>query len=255
MKDSISFNNFLQKVFIICFWLLLWQIAAVVINQPLYLPSPFAVLQSLYGMVFETDFWRSIFSTFYRVALGLLCSVFLGILLGFAAARSRLLYSLFEPLITTAKSIPLMSIIILALVWLKASNVPIFVCVLLCFPIMYTNVVEGIHSIDPNLIEMARVFKIKKKRVFFDIVLPSIRSYIFSGIMICVGFSWKSVVTAEVLSSPKYALGYKLYTTKLYLDTPALFAWTVTIVLISIFIERVIKKGFQQRFSPGKEPA
>ena len=49
------------------------------------------------------------------------------------------------------------------------------------------------------------------------------------------------MVAAEVLSSPRYALGYRLYETKLYLNTPDLFAWTLAIIVISLIVEKGLK--------------
>lgn len=48
------------------------------------------------------------------------------------------------------KATPVMSIIIIALVWLKSSSVAIFTSILMCFPIIYTNVLSGIKSVDKN---------------------------------------------------------------------------------------------------------
>jgi NitT/TauT family transport system permease protein len=132
-----------------------------------------------------------------------------------------------------------MSFIILALLYLKSSYVPILVCVLLCFPVIYINTQKGVLSIDRKLIEMAELHKVSKRKILTHIKIPSIMHYLLSAVLICIGFSWKSVVTAEVLSAPLYSIGYNLYTTKLYLDTQSLFAWTLVIVALSILIERI----------------
>jgi NitT/TauT family transport system permease protein len=142
----------------------------------------------------------------------------------------------------TVKSTPVMSVIVLALVWFSSSFVPIFSCILLCLPIFYTNTLSGIRSVDNNLLEMASVFKVKHRRVIHEIVIPSVLPHIYSALAVCLGFSWKSVVAAEVLSSPKYSMGFNMYATKLYLDTPALFAWTLTIIVISLIVEKGLKR-------------
>mgnify|MGYP000986166168 CR=1 FL=1 len=176
--------------------------------------------------------------TFLRVVLGVAISFALGILLAFFASRSAFLEQLLRPVVAAAKATPVMSIIMLALVWFTSSFVPIFSCVLLCFPIFYTNTLAGLKSVDKQLLEMASVFRVSHRRVITGIIVPSVIPHIYSALAVCLGFAWKSVVAAEVLSSPKYSLGYELYKTKLYLETPELFAWTIAIVLISQAFEK-----------------
>ena len=229
------------------FWLVIWQLGALVVNQPLYMPSPAQTVQALGILVVKTDFWLSLVYTFYRVIVGLMLSFAIGIALAFLASLFSLLEHLFSPFMAAVKSTPVMSVIVLALVWFSSSAVPIFACVLLCLPIFYTNTLSGLRNVDKQLLEMAQVFGIKRLRVMTGITIPSVLPQVYAAIGVCLGFSWKSVVAAEVLSSPRYSLGFNLYATKLYLDTPGLFAWTLTIIVISLIVEkglrRILPKG------------
>ena len=213
-----------------------------IVNKPLYMPSPIETFSSLGELALTQGFWLSVAYTFYRVVLGLVISFVLGVLLAFFASKVGVLESLLRPLMATVKSTPVMSVIMLALVWFSSSFVPVFSCILLCLPIVYTNTLSGIRSVDKNLLEMAAVFKVKHRRVIQEIVIPSVLPHIYAAIAVCLGFSWKSVVAAEVLSSPKYSMGFHMYATKLYLDTPALFAWTLTIIVISLIVEKGLKR-------------
>ncbi len=242
LKKEKNMTRYLKTVLIALFWLVVWQIASMIVNQPLYMPSPLETFSSLGGLVVTQDYWLSVGYTFYRVLLGLVISFILGVVLGFLASKFSVLESLLRPLMATVKSTPVMSVIVLALVWFSSSFVPVFSCVLLCLPIFYTNTLSGIRSVDKSLLEMAHVFKVKHHHVVQDIVIPSVMPHIYSALAVCLGFSWKSVVAAEVLSSPKYSMGFRLYATKLYLDTPALFAWTLTIIVISLIVEKVLKR-------------
>jgi NitT/TauT family transport system permease protein len=176
------------------------------------------------------------------VAVGLVVSFVTGVLLALLASRSSMLRSLLRPVVTAIKSTPVVSIIVLALVWFSSSFVPIFSCILLCFPIYFANTLSGIQTVDQDLLELAEVFRVRRRRVIREIVVPSVLPDVYSATSICLGFSWKSVVAAEVLSSPKYSLGYELYKTKLYLETPELFAWTIAIIVISLIVEKGIKQ-------------
>ena len=244
MKQFITSHESIKKIAVILFWIVIWKVVADFVNQPLYVPSPEETLQSLLSLVVVKNFWISILYTLFRVFRGLILSILVGVILAFLASRYGIIYTLLEPLVTIFKTIPVMSMIILALVWLKSDQVPILVCFLLCFPIIYTNVITGIENIDQSIMEMAQIYQISVKKRFLKIVVPSVKPYLISGVLVCIGLAWKSIVAAEVLSSPRYSMGYNLYTTKLYLNTAELFAWTIVIIIFSILIERTVRKLF-----------
>ena len=222
-------------------WVAIWEAVSFIVNQPLYVPSPYETVLSLGGLIKTSDFWFSILATFARVAAGLIIAFVLGCSIAYISAHAKPVETFLSPLVTAVKSTPVMSIIILALVWFKASFVPVFSCVLLCFPIFYSNTLSGIKSVDKGFLELAKVYNVKRARVIRQITLPSVLPYVYSALSLSLGFSWKSVVAAEVLSSPKYSMGFNLYETKLYLDTPELFAWTVAIIIVSIIFEKGLK--------------
>lgn len=224
------------------FWLAVWQIGALLVNQSLYMPSPAQTIQALSALVITSEFWLSLLYTFYRVAAGLLISFAAGIALAFFASRLSVIEHILSPFMAAVKSTPVMSVIVLALVWFSSSAVPVFACVLLCLPIFYTNTLSGLRTVDKQLLEVAEVFGVRHIHVITGITIPSVLPQIYAAIGVCLGFSWKSVVAAEVLSSPRYSLGFNLYATKLYLDTPGLFAWTLTIIVISLIVEKGLKR-------------
>jgi NitT/TauT family transport system permease protein len=251
MKQFITSHDLVKKIAVILFWFATWKVVADFVNQPLYVPSPGETIASLFTLVVTKKFWLSILFTLFRVFRGLFFSISFGVLLAVLASRYRFVYDLMEPMITIFKTIPVMSMIILALVWLKSDQVPILVCFLLCFPIIYTNVITGIENIDQSILEMAQIYQINRKKRFMKIIIPSVKPYLISGMLVCVGLAWKSIVAAEVLASPRYSMGYNLYTTKLYLNTAELFAWTIIIILFSLLIEKSIKGLFSKKTKNG----
>lgn len=247
MKTSITAETkIIKKIGILIFWILIWHICSVFINEELLLPSPIQVLKSLTLLMGKFYFWKSVLSSVVRVIIGIFLSVIVGILLGLTAGLNKFFEELLEPLIITVKATPVISIIIIALVWFSSSNVVIFTAILICFPIVYTNVIQGVKSIDKSLIQMAAVFKVKRKYVLKDIYLPSIKNYIVSGILMCMGIGWKVSVASEVLSIPRYSIGLNLLSAKTTLETAELFAWTIVVVILSFMFEKVFKYYLQR---------
>ena len=71
--------------------------------------------------------------------------------------------------------------------------------------------------------------------------LPSVLPRFCSSAGVAIGMAWKSGVAAEVIGIPSGSIGEKLYRAKIYLATPDLFAWTLTIVALSVLCERLIR--------------
>jgi NitT/TauT family transport system permease protein len=135
-----------------------------------------------------------------------------------------------------------MAVIIYALLLLTSSQVPIFVCFMMCFPVVHINLLSGLDNVGKEYLEMAQVFQVSSRDQYRYIYLPSIEPEVKASLNLIAGLSWKSVVAAEVLSVPAHSMGYNLLNAKVYFETPELFAWIVAIVGFSYGFERIIRK-------------
>lgn len=189
-------------------------------------------------MLPSAEFWISIGHSFGKITLGFAAAFAAGIFFGSLAFRFRLLQELLEPLMLLAKSIPVASFVILALIWIGSSGLSVFISFLVVFPILYVNTIAGLESTDPKLREMALVFHVSLPRRIRFIYLPALMPYLISSCKIALGMSWKSGIAAEVIGVPSHTIGENLYMAKIYLATPDIFAWTIVIILVSALFEK-----------------
>ncbi len=213
-----------------------WKAISVILNKEILVPSPETTLSSLIHLLGQQYFWtaagHTLLRTFTGFAIALVSALVMGILAGFF----KPLYYFFKPFNVIVKAMPTMSIILLALIWLNSEKAPLLVGFLIIFPILYGNVLEGIHNIDGQLIEMAAFYKVRKRRIITELYLPSISSYLFAASTAALGLNLKVMISAEVLSQPVFAIGRQLQMEKIYLNTANVFAWTtVVIVLVALF--------------------
>jgi len=110
---------------------------------------------------------------------------------------------------------------------------------------VWTNTVIGIKNTDIKLLEMCKLYNIKKFRIIKSVYSYSALPYIKAGMISALGICWKVTSAAEVLSLPKYSIGRFLYDSKVYLEIPDLFAWTIIIVLLSFLFEKILKNIFK----------
>ena len=86
---------------------------------------------------------------------------------------------------------------------------------------------------------MADVFDFSVQRKIKMIYIPQVIPYFKTSCITGLGFAWKSGIAAEVISTPELSIGRKLYESKIYIETPELFAWTLTVIILSILAEKV----------------
>ncbi len=235
MRDSRRW----ESIGAIVFALTLWQIGAMLLGQDLLLVAPTTVMGRLIGLFTEADFFNAISFSFNRIVCGFALALLVGNILAAVAGKLRLAEVMLQPFVAAIKSVPVASFIILCLIWLNAGSLSVFISFLMAFPIIYTNVLQGIKSTDRKLLEMADLFRVGWIKRTKYIYLPQLKPYLISACSVAIGLSWKAGVAAEVIGIPGGSIGEKLYEAKVYLSTGDLFAWTVVIVVVSILFERL----------------
>lgn len=223
----------------VLFWLIVWQIVSVCVNSKILLVSPIDTICRLWELLPSADFWSSIFFSMARILLGFLLGLIIGTALAVLSGKFAIIRTLFSPLISAMKSIPVASFTILALFWVGSENLSVLVSILICVPIVCSNMLEGIDNLDKKLDEMATVFKIPTGRRFAGVYLSQLLPYFRSASRLAIGLSWKSGVAAEVIGIPDGSIGEKLFMSKIYLETADLFAWTLVVILLSFLCEKL----------------
>lgn len=219
-------------------WIVLWQAASMWIGQEILLVSPAAVILRLFELVQTAEFWQSAGASFLRIFCGFLAGTAGGVLAAAGAARFPRLGEFLEPFVQTIKAVPVASFIILVLIWIPSENLSVVIALLMVFPVIYTNVKNGITSLDDQLKEMAELFRIPVRLRVRYLYAPQILPFFRAGCSLALGLCWKSGVAAEVIGLPDRTIGEHLYQAKIYLNTADLFAWTLVIVVISVAFEK-----------------
>lgn len=233
-----TIQNRIVKAGAIIFWLLVWEAASLLIGEELFLPSPAGVLIRLSEIIWLPEFWPSIAFTLVRIMLGLLLSVAAALALAVLSYLSRPAEILIEPVVKVVRATPVASIVILTLVWISSRNLSVIISFMMVFPIVYSNVLEGIRNTDHDLVEAASVYRIRAFKRIRYIYVPSVIPYFNAAIRTALGLAWKSGIAAEVIALPDGSIGERVYEAKIYLSTPDLFAWTLVIIVLAFLFER-----------------
>ena len=227
-------------VAICLFWLAFWQTGAMLIGNSLLLPSPAETLAALVTLFGERSFYLNVFWTMLRCALALLLSLAAGGICAWVAYRRDWIRQLLALPVSFFKAVPVMAIIIYVILLIRSDWVALPVCFLMCFPVVYTNLLGGLDAVSAELLEVAEIYELNGRQRLRLVYLPSLLMPLQTSLKLIAGLSWKAVVAAEVLAIPAYSLGYQMLQAKYYLETPRLFAYIAVIASLSIWFEKLI---------------
>ena len=225
------------------FWLAVWQAAAMAIGQEVFLVSPIQAAGTLMELLPQADFWQRVGFSAGRILLGFGLGVVCSAALAVAAEICPAAEVLIAPVLQLVKATPVASFIILALVWVRGSSLSVLISFLMVLPVLYGAVRTGIRAADPQLLEMAKVFRLPLGRRLRAVWLPAVLPAFRQGCSVALGICWKSGVAAEVIGLPNGSIGDALYRAKITLSTGELFAWTFVIILLSAAFEKLFLRA------------
>jgi NitT/TauT family transport system permease protein len=240
MKNFITKNRLISFSSVVLLFIL-WKLISLWAGSEQLIPSPEKTLLSVVDVISRKSFWPSLISTIGRGLLGFALSLVMALLIGIPAGLNSTFRLLVNPLLITFRSTPVISIILLAIIWLGNEGVPVFIAVLTMFPIICTNIIDGIRSVDKDLIEMGETYRVSKNRIIREIYLPSISHFLTSGISNALGFGWRAIIIGEVLAQPGFGVGTQMQNAQIFLQVSELIAWTLIAILVSSLFEFLIR--------------
>ncbi|MDE7325592.1 MAG: ABC transporter permease subunit [Lachnospiraceae bacterium] len=229
-----------RKLVAVIVLIVIWQLLSMWVDRDIFLPSVPDTFRALVMLTRTGEFYRSVGTSFLRIAAGFVLAVGAGILFAVIAELHEQIGEILQLFMQLVKSIPVASFVILVLLWVRSARLSTVISFLTVLPVVFTNVRGGIRQADKKLLEMAEVFRIGVWKKVRAIYLPAIRPAFVTACSVGLGFCFKSGIAAEVIGLPPNSIGGELYRAKLYLMTPELFAWTIVIVAVSVLFEKLV---------------
>ena len=236
-----------NKLLVAILWLMIWELSSRLVSLPFLLPGPISTLKKMMELWGYSSFWLSLSGSLFRVMVGFLLAAVTGTALAVLCARFRAADVLLSPIKTIVRSTPISSFIILVLLWLSVSAAPVFIGFLAVMPMIWQDVQQGIGQTPVELLEMGRAYRFSRQKTIANIYIPSVLPYLYTACANGIGFAWKACIAAEVIARPLNSVGKNLQDAKVYLLTDELFAWTVTVIMLSMALEAGMKRLIRLR--------
>lgn len=220
--------------------LAVWAIWAKAKDNPLVLPMPSAVLARFFALGGEKGFWASVGSTLLRTLICFVNSFAIAMLLAVLGGIFTPLHRVISPIVSLLRSAPTVAVILVFYAFMSSDQMAIAVGFLIAFPIMYSSFYSAIVGVDKDLLEMAKVYKVKPWNVVRSIYLPSIAPCLFDTSKSTLSLTLKVVVAAEILACVSKSIGGKIQTANSTFEIEYLLAWTLVAIVFGFVLEGVV---------------
>lgn len=230
---------FFTAVIFIC---IIWEIIAHIVSKPDIFPSIFYLLQNTFSLFTQKDFYLALLSTLVRGLTGFSISLFSAFLLAILANKYSFWQAFLQPFLVIIRSVPVISFVLLAILWLNSEQLAVFIALVTMFPILFQNIETAFSQINNKWIEMAKVYGKSARERFFTIYLPASKQQIYAGISTAMGFGWRAIIIGEALAQPLRGIGTGMKQAQSYINVPMLMAWTIVAIIVSYLFDILIKK-------------
>lgn len=236
----------MKRIVLTCLSILLipvaWQLLSWQMAQPQLIPSFPDLIRALLRLVYSPGFLVSIGTTCLRACVGLLLSLAAASITAFLLNRSEAIRFLFMPWLSLLRSVPVISFILLALIFLNPEIIPLLIAFLTMYPLLTENLLKGLMNRRDSWKMLARQFHLNAWNRLFQINYPQLRPYLFSGLASAVGFGWRAIIMGEVLSQCVDGIGKRMKEAQVFIDVPELIAWTLVAIVLSWLTDKLISR-------------
>ena len=236
----------MKRIVLTCLSILLipvaWQLLSWQMAQPQLIPSFPDLIRALLRLVYSPGFLVSIGTTCLRACVGLLLSLAAASITAFLLNRSEGIRLLFMPWLSLLRSVPVISFILLALIFLNPEMIPLLIAFLTMYPLLTENLLKGLMNRRDSWKILARQFHLNAWNRLFQINYPQLKPYLFSGLASAVGFGWRAIIMGEVLSQCVDGIGKRMKEAQVFIDVPELIAWTLVAIVLSWLTDKLISR-------------
>jgi ABC-type nitrate/sulfonate/bicarbonate transport system permease component len=226
----------------------LWEVAARAgLASPLFLPALTTVMVEWWTVCADGSLPSDLLTSLFRAFAGLLAATIVGVLLGIAMARSRLVHWMFDPVIALAFPSPKIAFLPIFILWFGIYSISkillvAFACV---FPIVIGTYAAA-SAVNRVWIWSAYSLGTSNLALLVRVVLPAAWPRIFAALRVALPISLITTFTAEMVGGGG-GMGATLMYSQRFFESPTVFAYILTMLVIGLLLDAVMLR-VQQAF-------
>jgi sulfonate transport system permease protein len=215
--------------------IILWQVAVKFgWLSTRVLPAPSDVLVAAFRLAKTGELSRNICISTIRAAIGFLIGGSIGFVLGLLSGLFRVAEELLDTSVQMIRNIPHLALIPLVILWFGiGEEAKIFLVALGVFFPIYLNTYHGVRTVDPELIEMAKSYGLRRWSLFKRVIFPGALGSILVGVRYSLGIMWLTLIVAETITLDS-GVGYMAMNAREFMRTD--------VVVLSILLYALLGK-------------
>lgn len=223
-----------------------WAVTAGGYIDPLFLPSPQAVL-SRFVRLFSAGYMdatvqQHLAASLWRIGLALLAAVVLAVPVGIAIGRNRIAQGILDPLIEFYRPIPPLAYLPLMVIWFGIGELSkVLLIYLAIFAPITIATAAGVRNVDPVKLRAAQSLGATRSQLLRHIIIPSALPDILTGLRIGLGVGWSTLVASELVAATR-GLGFMVQSAGQFLATDVVMAGILLIALVAFTLEMGLRR-------------
>ncbi len=227
--------------------LAVWWIGARLAASPQLLPSPEQVLAVFLRLLRSGDLPFNIAITLARVAVAFGLAMVVGSVLGYLAGRSARFDAVIDPWLTVGLNLPVLVVIVLAYIWIGLNDLAAVLAVAIAkTPTVVVTIREGARAFDPQLDDLAIIYRLSRRRRLRRVALPQLAPYLAAAGRSGLSITWKIVLMVELLGRPN-GVGFELNLQFQNFDVAGILAYGLSFAAIMLVVEATLLQPWERR--------
>jgi NitT/TauT family transport system permease protein len=215
--------------------------------NPLFLPAPSAVLGALWDMTLHQNLlWQAGVSTL-RVWIAFLIAAVMAVPIGILMSSYRPIGAALEPIIDFIRYLPVPALVPLSIIWFGVGeDTKIFLLWLGTFFQLVLMVADDMRRVPHEYVEIAWTVGANQRQVLTDVAFRAMLPSLVDNLRITLGWCWTYLIVAEIVAADS-GIGFVIWTSRRYMKTPEVMAGVVTIGLIGLVSDQILR-GLHRRW-------
>lgn len=230
----------LQRALLIFALLAAWELSGLFLFNPFWSSRPSLIFTRIFDLAVAGELWRHVSTTLAEAGIGLLLAAAVGVPLGIVLARAVHVAKVVEPVIMGLYGLPRVALAPLFILWF---GIGLFSKVMMSFTmvvfVFILNVIEGVGTIDPDLIDLMRSMRANRLYQIKRVLLPAVVPWILASFRIGIGLALIGAVVGELIGANR-GLGWYIENAGGALDTTGVFAGLVVLMIIAMLANQFV---------------
>ncbi|WP_309072041.1 ABC transporter permease [Arthrobacter sp.] len=248
-RDLNRRSYILTAILSFCGLVAVWTLmASLELVDPLFLPSPLAVLGKLGEQAASGELWEDMAVSTYRVFMGFLLASAMALPIGLLAGASRRLEAVIEPVIDFIRYMPVVAFVPLTILWVGTDDAQKFLIIWMgTFFQQVLMVSDAVRTVPAQFQNLGATLGLSRTRILLRIVFPASMPRIWDALRVTLGWAWTWLVVAELVAATS-GMGYRITQAQRFLATDTIIGYVIVLGIIGLVCDQILRISGRKLF-------